>query len=184
MSAKNPDGSARNINNTPLFTQVEKPSESVPYSFEQKYATMEDFEMPIQKATPPQSSSTEQSIQVGGEKRVVFNNVSGNWYDNSTLEGVYSPKNKEIGDVKFTATIDENNQATIEAEFTEEQLEKDSLLPKRIVALIQSELNKLKTPSPEGLFNIKLPSSSEISQDNKAKYDELKSSLERLKEKL
>jgi hypothetical protein len=38
LASKNPDGSARVIEDSPLYTNISKPSESVPYPFKQKYA--------------------------------------------------------------------------------------------------------------------------------------------------
>jgi hypothetical protein len=38
LASKNPDGSARLIDDSPLYTNISKPSESVPYAFKQKYA--------------------------------------------------------------------------------------------------------------------------------------------------
>ena len=68
LSSTYPDGSARSIASTPVVTRVEKPTPGLPYSFEQKYSTLQAFEMPAppvvkkekkQKTTPPPTSGYE-----------------------------------------------------------------------------------------------------------------------------
>ena len=49
LSAKYPSGSARPTGDTPLTTSVAKPTESVPYSFKQKYSTLLGVEFPVVK---------------------------------------------------------------------------------------------------------------------------------------
>lgn len=57
LSSKNHDGSARSIDNTPLYTDVPKPTEGVPYSFMQKYATMMNFDVPFERVVKPKQKS-------------------------------------------------------------------------------------------------------------------------------
>jgi len=47
LSTKYPDGSNRNINDIPMSTAVNKPTEAVPYNFKQKYATLQGIDLPV-----------------------------------------------------------------------------------------------------------------------------------------
>ena len=49
LSAKYPSGPSRTAGDTPLTTSVAKPTESVPYSFKQKYSTLLGVELPVVK---------------------------------------------------------------------------------------------------------------------------------------
>jgi hypothetical protein len=53
LSSRMPDGrTSRSSDNTPLTTKVAAPTESVPYSFIQKYATLIDYDLPLIKSAP------------------------------------------------------------------------------------------------------------------------------------
>jgi hypothetical protein len=60
LSDKYPDGSSRNIDNTPLTTNVVKPSEAAPNNFVQKYVILKGIEMsaPTPKVVPATQAST------------------------------------------------------------------------------------------------------------------------------
>jgi len=77
LSSKYPNGSSRTINDTPLSTSINKPTEAVPYSFKQKYATLIGVEFPVTKITPkaePITAPKEQKVKIGeytvGEENV------------------------------------------------------------------------------------------------------------------
>ena len=72
----------RSADQTPLVTSVAKPTEAVPYSFRQKYATLVDFELPIiqapKPAPAPQKAAAEGvpmigEFDMGGETVNTFN---------------------------------------------------------------------------------------------------------------
>jgi len=65
LASKYPDGKLRSIENTPYTTTVAKPTPDVPYSFKQKYAILQDYEIqPLpaeeegQEETPPPTPTT------------------------------------------------------------------------------------------------------------------------------
>lgn len=58
LASKYPDGTVRSIENTPYTTTVAKPTPDVPYSFKQKYATLQDYE--IQPLPPEKTEEEEQ----------------------------------------------------------------------------------------------------------------------------
>jgi hypothetical protein len=46
LDNKNPDGSSRSINDTPLSTSVAKRTDAIPFNFKQRYSTLSDVDMP------------------------------------------------------------------------------------------------------------------------------------------
>lgn len=88
LSAKYPSGSARPTGDTPLTTSVAKPTESVPYSFKQKYSTLLGVEFPVVKA-PAKVVTAEPTKDKIGEYTV-------------GEENTYELQN---GPVQFTPTI-------------------------------------------------------------------------------
>ena len=58
LASKYPDGTVRSIENTTYTTTVAKPTPDVPYSFKQKYATLQDYE--IQPLPPEKTEEEEQ----------------------------------------------------------------------------------------------------------------------------
>jgi hypothetical protein len=71
LSSKYPDGKARGIAETPYLTNVVPPTKAVPYSFEQKYSTLTDFDFPpveMPKAQPsPTGAPMIGEYDMGGE---------------------------------------------------------------------------------------------------------------------
>lgn len=110
LSSQNPDGSARSINNTPLITSVAAPTEAIPYSYQQKYATLEDLEFPFieVKQTPvPEVPVVETPVEP--ERATAFPTV-GEYTLDGTTNNTYTFK---AGEVKFAGVIHPNG--TIEA---------------------------------------------------------------------
>ena len=58
LSAKTPDGKSRGTNETPFLTNVLPPTPAVPYSFEQKYSTLVDFDIPLVEMPKAQPSAS------------------------------------------------------------------------------------------------------------------------------
>ena len=84
LSSTYPDGKARPVSDTPLYTNVSKPTPAVPYSFVQKYATL-DLKLPVAAVSP--------KVEAAPEKTRKYS------YDGTT-ENTYEIPN--IGVVKFT----------------------------------------------------------------------------------
>jgi len=104
LSQVNPDGSKRSVENIPLSTSVAQQSPSVPYSYKQKYATLEGLELPVQTVVAP----------------IVITPVVGTppittKIGNNDMEGkVVNTENiKSIGDIQFTSTYDENGNVSV-----------------------------------------------------------------------
>jgi len=76
LSATNPDGTARSVSETPLTVYIDKPTEALPYSFEQKYSILQDFGIPNvkmkseekQESKPPPSAASEFKYKFGGKE--------------------------------------------------------------------------------------------------------------------
>ena len=105
LASKNPDGSARSVDDTPLTTTLEKPSTLRPYSFKQKYATLVDFEFPVVPvATPaPAVTATTPTATTG---------KIGEFEMNGTTKNTFTEFNS--GPVDFTGTVDENGNITVD----------------------------------------------------------------------
>lgn len=103
LSAKTPDGKARNINETPLSTTIKQPSSGVPYTHKQKYAILVGMELPIvQVAKPaptPVAPATPTARKIGDYTEGVTNTIE---------------LKQPLGNTDFTFTIDENNVVSVE----------------------------------------------------------------------
>lgn len=97
-------GKGRSADQTPLVTTVAKPTETIPYSFKQKYATLVDFELPVVQAPKPapvaEKVSTEGKTLVGD---FVMDGTTSN-----TFNGFKS------GPVNFTGTVDAKGDISVE----------------------------------------------------------------------
>jgi hypothetical protein len=94
LSKENPDGSSRGIENIPLVTSVQKATDTL-QPFEQKYAIMEDLELPIAEVPKPETkvSTDGGAVEVGGFK------IDGS---------VQTYRGFNAGPVEFTAIIDKD----------------------------------------------------------------------------
>jgi len=61
LSSSYPKGKERGVESTPLITTVAKPTEAVPYSFKQKYATLEEIEFPYESVQTPAEEEVEEA---------------------------------------------------------------------------------------------------------------------------
>ncbi len=105
LSSKNPDGSARSEGSTPLTTSVAKPTDAIPYSFKQKYATLQGVELPVQLAptAPP----------AGGGAPAAAANKIGDFTINGTTPNTIDTKS--FGPVSFTATFGPDGKTIVTA---------------------------------------------------------------------
>ena len=82
LSSKYPSGKARPQGDTPLTTNVAKPTEAVPYSFKQKYATLSGIEFNIKVAAPKKAAPAKAEGPKIGEY-----DVDGETVNDYTLSG-------------------------------------------------------------------------------------------------
>jgi len=111
LSAKYPDGSARSAEDTPITTFVAKPTDSVPYNFKQKYAILSPTEFPALPVKPSAEKPKEPSTAPKG------NIVRAGKYDVGTvnaIENTFTGFSSAVGNVTFTAKLNENNELVIE----------------------------------------------------------------------
>ena len=95
LSSKFPNGDSRPIAETPLSTNVAKPTDAVPYNYQQKYSILQGLDLPIQKVDKKEKASDEiGDYKLDGKK-----------------ENIYKLQN---GDVKFTGTIDKDGNISVE----------------------------------------------------------------------
>lgn len=74
LSSKDTTGKTRNTQETPLVTSVAKPTEALPYTHKQKYATLLDMELSVKKVKkespiPPQAPPPQQAPPVKGKEQ-------------------------------------------------------------------------------------------------------------------
>ena len=67
LSSKYPSGKARPEGDTPLTTNVAKPTEAVPYSFKQKYSTLNGVEFNLKTAAPKKAEPAKSASPKIGE---------------------------------------------------------------------------------------------------------------------
>jgi hypothetical protein len=106
LSSKMPDGkTSRTSDNTPLTTKVAAPTESVPYSFMQKYATLIDYDLPLIKPAPVAKPVAAKPIakQVG--------NTIGEYVMDGTTSNTYQFAS---GPVEFTGTLDADGNIAVD----------------------------------------------------------------------
>jgi hypothetical protein len=112
LSANYPDGSKRSVKDTPLFTSVSKPTDSIPYSYMQKYATLEGLELDVQYTAPAQQAEAEGVPTVDG------------YVLDGKTPNVFSLR-KESGNFEFTASVEPNGSVTVE--LVDSQLTRDTV---------------------------------------------------------
>jgi len=98
LSSKLPDGSPRSIKDVPLFTNISKPTNEVPYAFDRKYAYLK-----MELDAPAQPIVKE---QVEGEGVKI-----GNYELNNGKVNDYNVPN--MGAIQFTATIDDKGEISV-----------------------------------------------------------------------
>jgi len=105
LSSTYPNGSARSVEDTPLSTKIVKPTDAVPYTHKQKYATLIGLELPVGAIAKPaavvtQAPATQRKFDYEGEDNIA---------------------STPFGDIIFTVKgdeapmIDEEDDLTIEA---------------------------------------------------------------------
>lgn len=102
-----PDGTARPVSDVPLYTKVAKPTPEVPYNFIQKYATLNELDLPVQV------------VEEKKEEKVASPIVEKGGVVEGTLEltnGPVSYTASETGDGKYNITIDVNDTVRTIAE--------------------------------------------------------------------
>lgn len=82
LSSKYPSGKARPEGDTPLTTNVAKPTEAVPYSFKQKYSTLNGVEFNLKAAAPKKAAP----VKTEGPKIGEYD-VDGETVNDYTLSG-------------------------------------------------------------------------------------------------
>lgn len=108
LSSKYPTGESRKGESTPLTTSVAKPTESVPYSFKQKYSTLLGLEFPVVKVEEKAPEVTE----VPKSDDVVKTKI-GEYVIDGVTKNIYNLKN---GPITFTANLDDSGNIIVSVE--------------------------------------------------------------------
>jgi len=93
----------RSADQTPLVTSVAKPTEAIPYSFKQKYATLIDFELPMIQAPAP-AAATKEAVAEG---KATLGDFVMDGETKNTFTGF------KTGPIDFTGTVDEKGDISV-----------------------------------------------------------------------
>jgi hypothetical protein len=130
LSANYPSGPSRPSSETPLSTSVAKSTESVPYSFKQKYATLEGLELPVVKVVPkPVVAAPVETIQVPVVDGFELDGTTPNKYKLKAGDIEFTAVPSAEKDVIVTLVSSENNTAVIESIAKNPTLLNDNVIP-------------------------------------------------------
>jgi len=111
LSSKYPDGSARPVSDTPLYTNIQKPTDAVPYTHEQKYSVLVGLELPIGAIAKP--TATIEKKEAPKEEAPAADKTKFNYDGKTPNEGPVG----NFGNVTFTVKQGEEpafNQDSVE----------------------------------------------------------------------
>ena len=120
LSNVNPDGSNRLTEDAPLFTNISKPTESVPYPFKQKYLYLQGMNLPVEEVMPKPDEKKKDPTPGAPSNKIGEYTVGDNVVNKYNIAQVKK-------DVEFTVEIDkdgvpevtlissESNKAAIDA---------------------------------------------------------------------
>lgn len=111
LSSTYPDGKARPIGETPLNTSVAAPSEAIPYSYQQKYATLGDITLNVQFTPKPAPAKPAEAPTVPAAPTAAPVTKVGDFTIDGTTENTYTLR---AGDVKFTAEINAEGKLEVD----------------------------------------------------------------------
>lgn len=95
LSSQYPDGKSRNSENTPLTTSIAKPTDEIPYSFKQKYSTLDDLDFPTPTGESKPDVKQQPIAPVPSAPLVI---------EGFTIDGVNTnTMQTKLGTVEFTA---------------------------------------------------------------------------------
>ena len=95
-------GKDRGADQTPLVTKVAKPTDVIPYSFKQKYATLIDFELPVIQAPAPVAAP---KVEDAGKPMI------GEFVMDGTTTNTFT--GFKTGPIDFTGTVDANGNIAV-----------------------------------------------------------------------
>ena len=123
----------RSADQTPLVTSVAKPTEAVPYSYKQKYATLVDFELPVIQAPKEEAKPATTAPKIG---EFIMDGETSN-----TFTGFNS------GPVNFTGSINVDGSFTLEV-LANDTIEKIASNEKLVNDVIVPDLKKINKFDP------------------------------------
>ena len=148
LSHRNPDGSTRT--NLPLATNVAEKSESVPFSFKQKYAILEELEFPVLETKPEVIKQEEKPVLALPTPEAPTATAPVTKIGEYNVDGSTQKFKLKAGEVEFKATLDEKGNVQVEVlsgETTKESAKKPEYVATALnrlenAGLINDELKK------------------------------------------
>jgi hypothetical protein len=113
LGSKTPDGKSRNEETTPLITNTLPPSSSVPYTHMQKYATMNDLDLPIQNI--PETKAPEAPVAKSAPTATTSTKI-GEYEMNGETPNTFPFAS---GPVEFTGTVDAQGNIAVDVKSNE-----------------------------------------------------------------
>ena len=136
LSSTYPDGTARSVEDTPLSTKVTKPTDAVPYTHEQKYATLIGLELPVgviakpkpTAVTPTPKPTTQRKYDYDGKTTNIFTTKIGTGENETNIEVEFTVKEGEAPILVPESTMNDDTITRltervkkIKPEFTEDE---------------------------------------------------------------
>ncbi len=106
LSNVNPDGSNRLIEDAPLFTNISKPTESVPYPFKQKYLYLQGMDLPVEEVKPKEDEKKGDPTPAAPSNKIGEYFVDGKTVNKYNIASIKK-------DVELTIDIDENGEPNV-----------------------------------------------------------------------
>ena len=111
LGSKTPDGKSRNEETTPLVTNTLPPTSSVPYTHKQKYATMNDLDLPIQNIPETEAPAPPIAPTPAAPAAATTSTKIGEYDMDGKTPHVYQFGS---GPVEFTGTVDAQGNIAVD----------------------------------------------------------------------
>ena len=116
LGSKTPDGKSRNEETTPLITNTLPPSSSVPYTHMQKYATMNDLDLPIQNIPETKAPEAPVAPVAKSAPTATTSTKIGEYEMNGETPNTFPFAS---GPVEFTGTVDAQGNIAVDVKSNE-----------------------------------------------------------------
>jgi hypothetical protein len=111
LGSKTPDGKSRNEETTPLVTNTLPPTSSVPYTHKQKYATMNDLDLPIQNIPETEAPAPPVAPTPAAPAAATTSTKIGEYEMNGQTPNTFPFAS---GPVEFTGTVDAQGNIAVD----------------------------------------------------------------------
>ena len=165
LSSTYPNGSARSVEDTPLSTKIVKPTDAIPYTHKQKYATLIGLELPVGAIAKPaaaiaQAPATQRKFDYEGDDNIASTPFGDIIF---TVKGDEAPMIDEEDDLTIEAR--DKIIAKIKSKEGNESLTNEELIPQAIAfvrAYVKKELEADRAIAPQATAPVVQPTAQPI----------------------